>query len=229
MTNHARCRGGSHSRTSGGIRNDCSRSHATKRWPITKWLLNPPDRHPTYATATGDCESGGRAGNAARRSAAPTLCLCTRRQRGLTARMPPRPEQASLASAWRGRTQTKAAELRRQGAGASLAGKRWGSALPLIPFGREPLSVGARGGLERSTPFDEARVMMPTLRSRESCPEVATYHAARLPSRWPTNSNAARRGPARSVQMDPDMAWTHVSEVTAPFACGMTSSDSIAS
>jgi hypothetical protein len=37
MTNHARWFSGSQSPTSGGIRNDCSRSHATKRWPITKW------------------------------------------------------------------------------------------------------------------------------------------------------------------------------------------------
>jgi hypothetical protein len=35
---------GNHSRTSGGIRNDCSRSQATKRWPIPDGLkLHPPD------------------------------------------------------------------------------------------------------------------------------------------------------------------------------------------
>jgi hypothetical protein len=37
MTNQARWFSGSHSRTSGGIRNVFSRSHAIKRWPITRW------------------------------------------------------------------------------------------------------------------------------------------------------------------------------------------------
>jgi hypothetical protein len=37
ITNHARWLSGSQSRTSGGIRNGCSRSHATNRGPIGKW------------------------------------------------------------------------------------------------------------------------------------------------------------------------------------------------
>src|SRR5215211_3510873 len=46
MTNHARWLSGSHSRTSGGIRKTCSRSHAMKFWAITRWFLNPPDSSP---------------------------------------------------------------------------------------------------------------------------------------------------------------------------------------
>src|SRR5215218_121408 len=50
MTNHARCRSGSHSRTSGGIKNACSRSHSIKLCAMPGIVLNDPDATPTYAT-----------------------------------------------------------------------------------------------------------------------------------------------------------------------------------
>ena len=76
MTNHARWLSGSHSRTSGGIRNTCSRSHAMKFCPITGIVLNPPDSTPftrqprvkgALSVSWKECEAPGRRGYAPKR------------------------------------------------------------------------------------------------------------------------------------------------------------------
>ena len=52
MTNHARCRGGSHSRTSGGIKKRLLAITRDKALSHVEIVLNPPDDSPTAQAQT---------------------------------------------------------------------------------------------------------------------------------------------------------------------------------